>query len=548
MPKKLSKKQKKKLEEQKKREDEAAENARIQEEEERKARELREAEQRKKDELYREEEKKRLGSEIKEIAPFRVALKNALDDQEAEWDKKLEWERYQEKGDNAVPFDAKEVADMFTRYQDLEIEDCKDYDEMLEHVQEVESLVHELKVFQLKSKVRRETKKELFYNSYIRKFREVTKQKIFKITAHISNNVNKYIEEIEKEAEEAESKGVVANNYNQGKKIKYICFSKEDIKYGMMISAEEKSSNTPYEYEEIKAKSYAPRNLPTGTFMLRHLWVSYDYLTEEDDMSNIMPVGGVIDVTTYNCLPRPKEFKSWKIQPYKDEENALDVYPVPKPDTEGKVVVDKLTNKILIAYRLPETLYIGANDERQAVLWVPETKSWTLDYPNDIELKNKVFEVGTPRLTPISFFQPRTVDFPYISWKLRSIEDEVAQLDLEGRRMTLKFHICSGYVILCPRGDPELAHLIGKKLQPAELLYGLYRCGINLLPEDRDIDHSLKVLKDPEAEDKAIEDICSAISSYYFQSTRWNAKSSDSNISPKDRVCYGSIHREHGLR
>lgn len=81
-------------------------------------------------------------------------------------------------------------------------------------------------------------------------------------------------------------------------------------------------------------------------------------------------------------------------------------------------------------------------------------------------------------------------------------------------------------------------------MQPSHLLYELYRCGINLLPEDRDYIHCMKVLKDPEAEDKAIDDICSAINSYFFKSTKWNS------LSPKEFVmarCIENLGRDERI-
>lgn len=84
-------------------------------------------EKRKKDEAYAIAEKARLDIEIMEMQPFNIALKTALDEQIELFQKQQEWNRYMEKGDNAIPFDKKEIADLYTRYFDMSKVELSDH-------------------------------------------------------------------------------------------------------------------------------------------------------------------------------------------------------------------------------------------------------------------------------------------------------------------------------------------------------------------------------------------------------------------------------------
>jgi cancer susceptibility candidate protein 1 len=64
----------------------------------------------------------------------------------------------------------------------------------------------------------------------------------------------------------------------------------------------------------------------------------------------------------------------------------------------------------------------------------------------------------------------RCIDYPYLSWKLRSVSDDSALIDIQGKRQVLRFEIGPGYVILKQRNEPELAHLVNKKMTPGTLL------------------------------------------------------------------------------
>ena len=48
--------------------------------------------------------------------------------------------------------------------------------------------------------------------------------------------------------------------------------------------------------------------------------------------------------------------------------------------------------------------------------------------------------------------------------------DDTAIIDIQGKRQSIKFEIGSGFAILRQRNEPELAHLVNKKMTPGTLL------------------------------------------------------------------------------
>jgi hypothetical protein len=100
--------------------------------------------------------------------------------------------------------------------------------------------------------------------------------------------------------------------------------------------------------------------------------------------------------------------------------------------------------------------------------------------------EKKLLTFTTLRLAPLAFIQERCTDYPYSSWKLRCTEEQKAILDIVGKRETFRFEIGTGYALLKDRNEPELSHIVNKKMQPGTLLYELYKCGINLMPTEKD--------------------------------------------------------------
>ena len=79
---------------------------------------------------------------------------------------------------------------------------------------------------------------------------------------------------------------------------------------------------------------------------------------------------------------------------------------------------------------------------------------------------------STRKFAPIAFLQPKTTDFPYDSWYIRCIEDQVALLSIVTKRIKLDIEIHPLFVKLVDNGEKfeELKHLYDVEFHPGILL------------------------------------------------------------------------------
>ena len=124
----------------------------------------------------------------------------------------------------------------------------------------------------------------------------------------------------------------------------------------------------------------------------------------------------------------------------------------------------------------------------------------------------------------------KTTDYPYDSWFLRCIADNLALLTVVTKRIKINIEIHPLIEKLVEMENAELKHLNNVELHPGILLLELSKCGIHLLPEDEDSELAGIHLKCKEAEEKAIMDIAQTVKIFAFQSLKWN------QTAPKETV------------
>jgi cancer susceptibility candidate protein 1 len=69
---------------------------------------------------------------------------------------------------------------------------------------------------------------------------------------------------------------------------------------------------------------------------------------------------------------------------------------------------------------------------------------------------------------------------------------------------------------------PELQHLVDKEFHPGYLLLELQKCGINLMPKDKDAKLAGIEQKNAAAEERAIADVSNAVRAFHFRKAKWN--------------------------
>lgn len=118
---------------------------------------------------------------------------------------------------------------------------------------------------------------------------------------------------------------------------------------------------------------------------------------------------------------------------------------------------------------------------------------------------------------------------------MRCVDNEIAILDIETKRLSLSFEIGVNYLKLIERSDPELKGLVDKPMIPGNLLMELSKCGIHIMPVDDDAKLGGIPLKSGAAEEKAILDISTTVRAFAYRSCKWNKSVEADNIVTKIR-------------
>jgi len=118
---------------------------------------------------------------------------------------------------------------------------------------------------------------------------------------------------------------------------------------------------------------------------------------------------------------------------------------------------------------------------------------------------------------------------------LRSVAADKGILDIQTKRLALTFEIGSLYVKLIEKTEPEFQHLIDKEMTPGNLLIELSKCGVHLMPDDKDAKTGEITLKDRAAEERAIQDITTSIGAYAFRSSKWSRPAPSEKVLVKFR-------------
>jgi len=131
----------------------------------------------------------------------------------------------------------------------------------------------------------------------------------------------------------------------------------------------------------------------------------------------------------------------------------------------------------------------------------------------------------------MAYMQAKCTDFPYDSWYIRCIKDQVALLSIvTKRKIKVNIEIHPLYVKLIEMEQPELEHLVDKHFHPGVLLMQLSKCGIHMMPDDTDAARGSIQLKDKATEERAILDISQTLKIFAFQSVKWSQACEAENI------------------
>ena len=359
---------------------------------------------------------------------------------------------------------------------------------------------------------------------YTDRLRKIELRKFDEITAHVFEYMDVHTrmtaEEIQQQNENKRG-GNRAGDSNRKHTLVMVEHT-DDLLFGIWANVQGKH-RLHYDIEFGNYTAQLPVKQSNVHVVLRCLWTSYDYLTENQIQDDYV-VGGVVDFQLYSFPEYCKVIqKAWTIRTILTVEQRLKNISFPEP-----TAINTNEMEVDLKFSLPDTIYMSEEQDQITIaVWDVERQGWFTEYivANKIMYNKEKRQITFPtkKFAPMAMLQSRVTDFPYQKWKLRCVEDAKALLDLETKRLVLQFEITPLQLRLINCEEPALAHLNEKeRLSPGYLLQELAKCGILLMPRDEDAQLAGIDLKDRAAEERAIADVSLGVRAFHFRSCKWN--------------------------
>ena len=264
-----------------------------------------------------------------------------------------------------------------------------------------------------------------------------------------------------------------------------------------------------------------PQKQASGQIVLRALWTSYDYLTP-DKIQDDFVVGGICNFQMYQYPEQSTQAAKWTMRPILTVEQRM--RNIPFPDPTANVASDI---GVEIKFTLSETIYMSEDtSEVKIAIWDEAKQIWSHEHTGETTAFNpaeRLIKFTTLKFAPMAMLQSRCTDFPYESWKLRCVSEDVALLDLNTKRLKLVFEITPLQLKLVQCDESSLQHLVDREgFTPGYLLEELAKCGILLMPRNEDAQLAGIELKDRPAEERAIVDVALGVRAFHFRNCKWN--------------------------
>lgn len=494
---------------------------RIRLEEEQKKREREEKIQRELEEKLRIEEEIRLNEEKNLLKPWLEEISKELKEIKEVYNEEEQWRKFIECNTMPDPTIESQMNAYITLMAEAKIQLLPS---VMEKCQEAELVTQKLINSLADALEENEYERKNWCLSYINRIRALAKQKLDETTATILQKADEYLIKVIDPLATTTGASAKLKSVMEPITVKesYLKCQKPDLKAGLWLNYQNTGPKfKPIDFEELNMSAELPRQLYEEPCVMRTFWTSYDYLSKADQ--NDLIIGGIYEVVIYRFPDQPKTVKEWKLRPIKSTEITLNPRPYPSPEiaATGNISVTPLK----MIYQLPENLYIPNPADLRVAVWDPVNSQWSETEIGDSSFnpEHKIVTFRTKRLAPFAVLSQRIADFPYSYFFIRAVSDEKILLDLKGKRIDMQFIITPGYLEYVNVANiQELNFLEGVKMTPGVLLFQMSKCGVFLMPEDRDFETTNLTPKNKEAEELAIFDISMNIRTYAFRSTKWN--------------------------
>lgn len=231
------------------------------------------------------------------------------------------------------------------------------------------------------------------------------------------------------------------------------------LRYGYWINPVGKAGYRikPIDFTNINIASEVPRTYMSSRLIMTAQWISQDYLS--NSYSEYIIIGGILSVDIYEYPPLPRVEKDWTMKYSKIK--YQEIKRLPYPNFEGQVFNQNYQNVTPVRINLTVKNDLFLDVQKIRVGCFDKTQGWITELINEIkyDASKRVLSFSTQKMAPLAILMNRCEDYPYKSWKLRSVNKNTARLDIEGRRLQLNFEIGPGYVQLLKDSDPQIQFL-----------------------------------------------------------------------------------------
>ena len=492
---------------------------RIRLEEEQKKREREEKIQRELEEKLRKEEEIRLGEEKMVLKSWLEEITRALQEIKSKYNDESQWQKFIECNPMPDPAIESQMNSYITLMSEAEIHVL---DQVMDKCQEAELVTQNLINSLADALEKNDVERKSWCLSYISRIRSLAKQKLDETTALILQRADEYLIRVIEPLSAAPGSKLKGLAEPAPQKDVFLKSFRPDLKAGIWLNYQ----NTGPKFKAIEfngptLSAELPRQLFEESCVMRVFWTSYDYLSRHGQ--NDLVIGGIFEIVNFRYPDQPKSVKEWKLRPVKSMEITLNPRPYPSPEiaATGNTNITPLK----MTFELPSYLYIPNISALRVAVWEPNSSTWSESEVSDIVYcpEPKSISARTKRLAPFAVLSERIADFPYSYFFIRAVSDDKVLLDIKGKRIDLQFVITPGFLeYVNVAGIQELKFLENAKMTPGVLLFQMAKCGIFLMPDERDFETTGLNQKNRDAEELAIFDIAMNIRTFAFRSTKWN--------------------------
>ncbi|XP_056878608.1 dynein axonemal intermediate chain 7 isoform X2 [Takifugu flavidus] len=238
------------------------------------------------------------------------------------------------------------------------------------------------------------------------------------------------------------------------------------------------------------------------------------------DLMQYTPLGGVFYYNVFYLPPQAHQVNGWKIRQLLDHGLQEFPYPPERSDADGE---EQVSNPpVGVTFTLPDSVFFL--ETPQVARWDDAGKQWRLDEITDVlyEKDENKISIKMASFQPLVLLQETYANFPFQSWELRPLGQDVALFTINGALIDLRIKIQGDQCMLQLEQETTLPQLTNRWLSVSALQTAIINAGINVFVNEHSEKYVSTCAKDPLTEHAAYEQMALFASACAFSWSKWN--------------------------